>query len=362
MTDFLSKDDILEYNRIIDRLYDYDDYEVGLKNFLHEIQSLVPFDKGDIYVYKHKNEHISFESYMSVGYGNELESYQKEYCEIDDALSLISVPQPVMFRSSDVFLLDERKKTNYYKKHLDPAEMHHSIEGNIHVEENGYIVGIGIHKSRDKGDFDQKHLSIMKMTRPHLSRIAGKLCESRADNPKLFDTSSILSNLDEIGIWMMNWKGELIEKEVGDSILIRKHDDELNNIITKLCISLRGNIEKDRSKKKSSYKMKSKIIISDISYYVDIIYRPEVDKTEGVFAAILYDYTGIIDNILDEMKSKYNLTEREYDVFQCLVKGMSNQEIRDRLFISMPTVKKHLTSIYQKLGVDGRHQLINSIL
>ena len=62
------------------------------------------------------------------------------------------------------------------------------------------------------------------------------------------------------------------------------------------------------------------------------------------------------------MKENFNLSPREYEVFQCLVRGMSNQEIQDELFISLPTVKKHLSNIYQKLGVNGRHQLINSIL
>ena len=65
---------------------------------------------------------------------------------------------------------------------------------------------------------------------------------------------------------------------------------------------------------------------------------------------------------MEDMKEKFNLSQREYDVFQCVVKGMSNQEIQEALFISLPTVKKHLSNIYQKVGVDGRRQLMNSIL
>ena len=66
---FLSKDEIYEYNQIIDNLYSSQDYEEALNDFLYDIQKLVPFEKGDIYTYKQAEEHISVISYISVGYG-----------------------------------------------------------------------------------------------------------------------------------------------------------------------------------------------------------------------------------------------------------------------------------------------------
>lgn len=361
MTDFLSKDEAFEYNQILDSLYDNNNCEEALKRFLINLQSLVFFEKGDIYIYINKGNHISYENYISVGYGHELDTYIEKYCEIDDVLPLISVQQPVMFRSSDIFLIGERKKTNYYQDHLEPAKMHHSIEGNLYVGNNGYVVGLGIHKSREYEDFTLRELDIMKLIRPHLSRIAQRLCENKSTATEIFDTSSVLSSSDKIGIWIWNWQIELVEEKIGGNDFIHNHEDELKNILQTLCRSLRNNIEKD-TEPSNQYRMKSKIIISEKSYYVDIVYRPELEKEQGVFAAILYDYTGIIDNIMFDMKEKFSLTEREYDVFQCMVKGMSNQEIQDHLYISMPTVKKHLTNIYHKLGVEGRHQLIHSIL
>ena len=38
--------------------------------------------------------------------------------------------------------------------------------------------------------------------------------------------------------------------------------------------------------------------------------------------------------------------------------GHSNQEIADRLFISLTTVKSHATSIFGKLGVSSRTQAV----
>ena len=38
--------------------------------------------------------------------------------------------------------------------------------------------------------------------------------------------------------------------------------------------------------------------------------------------------------------------------------GNSNQEIAGKLVISMPTVKRHISNIYTKLGVKSRTQAV----
>ena len=52
------------------------------------------------------------------------------------------------------------------------------------------------------------------------------------------------------------------------------------------------------------------------------------------------------------------LTGREVEVLQLLAKGLSNREISQRLFISLPTVKSHTSNIYGKLGVHSRKEAV----
>jgi DNA-binding CsgD family transcriptional regulator len=52
-----------------------------------------------------------------------------------------------------------------------------------------------------------------------------------------------------------------------------------------------------------------------------------------------------------------NLTPRELQVAQLVSSGLSNQEISDRLRISLQTVKNHMQAIYKKLGVKNRVEL-----
>jgi DNA-binding NarL/FixJ family response regulator len=50
------------------------------------------------------------------------------------------------------------------------------------------------------------------------------------------------------------------------------------------------------------------------------------------------------------------LTPREVEVLQLVAPGLSNREIGQRLHISDKTVRNHLSSIFEKLGVDDRIQ------
>jgi DNA-binding NarL/FixJ family response regulator len=52
------------------------------------------------------------------------------------------------------------------------------------------------------------------------------------------------------------------------------------------------------------------------------------------------------------------LSEREMEVLNCVVGGMSNKEIALRLGISHQTVKNHITSILRKFNVEDRTQAV----
>ncbi len=53
-----------------------------------------------------------------------------------------------------------------------------------------------------------------------------------------------------------------------------------------------------------------------------------------------------------------SLTEREREVLMCLVEGLSNKEIAERLFISDKTVKIHVSKIFKKFDVKSRSQVV----
>jgi DNA-binding NarL/FixJ family response regulator len=63
----------------------------------------------------------------------------------------------------------------------------------------------------------------------------------------------------------------------------------------------------------------------------------------------------------DEARRKVRevLTPREVDIVRMVARGLANREVGEKLFISEGTVKTHLHTIYEKLGLKGRVQLAN---
>jgi len=63
---------------------------------------------------------------------------------------------------------------------------------------------------------------------------------------------------------------------------------------------------------------------------------------------------------IDHSKIKeLELNEREYEVLKLISEGMSNQEIADKLFLALPTIKTHTSNLFTKLNVRSRTQAIH---
>ncbi len=53
------------------------------------------------------------------------------------------------------------------------------------------------------------------------------------------------------------------------------------------------------------------------------------------------------------------LSQRELEVLHLVAAGLTNQQVAERLVISIRTVKKHLENIHSKLGVQNRTQAVS---
>lgn len=81
----------------------------------------------------------------------------------------------------------------------------------------------------------------------------------------------------------------------------------------------------------------------------DIYYTPEVSQILA---------QSVIKKNKKELGENKELTEREIEVLQLVVDGLSNKEIADKLFISVRTVDTHRRNLMEKLEAKNTAELV----
>lgn len=83
-----------------------------------------------------------------------------------------------------------------------------------------------------------------------------------------------------------------------------------------------------------------------------------LNKVLGEFQRMRYGGppTVRLQEEVGESRGAEALTQREMDILEQIVNGLSNAEIGEELFISEKTVKNHITNILRKLGLTDRTQ------
>jgi DNA-binding CsgD family transcriptional regulator len=84
--------------------------------------------------------------------------------------------------------------------------------------------------------------------------------------------------------------------------------------------------------------------------------KPKVEKV--VEEKIVYIKNNTDFTINDAAIQRSGISKRELEVLQLMAEGCSNQEIADKLFVSLSTVKTHTSSLFEKLDVRRRTQAI----
>ena len=112
-----------------------------------------------------------------------------------------------------------------------------------------------------------------------------------------------------------------------------------------------------RSKKSGDFSMKEIIFLKLLSphianhmYKLMILKKNKRVKTEEIIQYI------------NQNEEKLGFSNREREIVDLVIKGKSNLEISDLLFISPETVKRHLSTIYTKSDVQSRTELLARLL
>jgi DNA-binding CsgD family transcriptional regulator len=83
--------------------------------------------------------------------------------------------------------------------------------------------------------------------------------------------------------------------------------------------------------------------------------KPKV-KTLIIEKEIYRDSAGFALN--QKELDSLGVSKRELEVLQLMSEGLSNQEIAEKLFVSLSTIKTHSTKLFEKLEVKRRTQAV----
>lgn len=106
-----------------------------------------------------------------------------------------------------------------------------------------------------------------------------------------------------------------------------------------------------------------RLYIRDLSLEVYVGVVAVLFTALGVWAGRRITYRKVvlasIDFQLDEtLLDRLGISKREHEVLELISKGLSNQEIADKLYVSVNTVKTHSSNLFQKLEVSRRTQAV----
>lgn len=92
---------------------------------------------------------------------------------------------------------------------------------------------------------------------------------------------------------------------------------------------------------------------------IEKVYQGEAWLDRVTLGNLLQQLSSQNQETVDPRAQKISsLTERERQVIALIAEGLKNRQIAERLFISPTTVTHHLSSIYSKLGVSDRLELV----
>ncbi len=92
---------------------------------------------------------------------------------------------------------------------------------------------------------------------------------------------------------------------------------------------------------------------------IEKVYKGEAWLDRLTLGSLIFQMSSQEKETVDPRTRKIaSLTERERQVIALIAEGLKNRQIAERLFISHVTVTHHLSSIYGKLGVSDRLELV----
>ena len=286
-----------------------------------------------------------------------LEIYGQYFYKVD-MFHTVNIPSKMLQKKvvsvTDLMSYNQFVNTEYYNDFFKKMNLDYQVILPLIIDEKMLGV-IGVFKSKDQGEFTQKELLVFNNINRHI-----------AYN---FKTSRFIKSIQNEGFLY-----KTCSHQAPLGILVMAQDLKpvyFNEEGSRICMDITScnSIE-------ASISMVSRLILERITnrlfdgifvcnaYQIRII--PQIipnacGEIETVYIIYMNKNEKPIEKVLDKIREVYSFSNREKEIIEQIYGGLSNEEIAEKLFISIHTVKTHIENIYRKMGINKRTSLFNII-
>lgn len=226
------------------------------------------------------------------------------------------------------------------------------------------------------GGKDENHIFIIANRESNIHIIDTSIQEFIKDvridgyypNNMLQQVDGIASYLDSTSFNGSTIKKELIRGAIFEKL--RSYADTCSNPLVSLYAIYRSNFDKNYPVNQSYYRnFLAKWKKEKSSYFEEFRKKIPISKTNNPFVlAILFVTVFAIGFLISKVSGNFSkkgrhpifeLSGQERKIFALIISGKSNKEISDQLNIGLSTVKSHINSIYSKLDINSRKEILN---
>ncbi|MCD8081957.1 MAG: LuxR C-terminal-related transcriptional regulator [Clostridiales bacterium] len=251
----MEKNDMMNLNNIIYRIYDADDFETMKKNLLHDIRMLIPCLYASILMANRKPGGTIFADPCCVP--EEFLEAEKEYIRLEDVDHLLWTyhsSQPVVIQESRIVSEEKRLSSPIYQSCYGKYDVYDTLQLTI-AHEQVFLGVLTLYRSMEEGVFSDEHAFFLEMICPHLSRIfyrhyetSAKKTEAQTPGVELFSLKQEYALTNREAEILSLLFGNVPDEEITGRLHISPHTlkKHIQNMYHKLGVSSRWELMRFR--------------------------------------------------------------------------------------------------------------------
>lgn len=261
-----------------------------------------------------------------------------------------------VFDLSDIISEEEYELSHFYKNFMKKHDLYYFIKLFLKFDDR-FLGYIKIFRSKNESNFNQRDRLILTELGKHIS--LGLYNSLNIEN-LLNERYAVENYLKKfpVGVIVLDNNYNCINsndlaKEYAEELEINSIKHFKNFFTQKILPEIRLNLYNKNPTKP--------ITVNNFVFKVVPYDRPDLTRLKIYYNIFVMKLPSDLIMKRKKLGRKYNLTTREKEVVSLIIKGYTNKKIGEELFISLSTVKTHISNIYTKTKVNCRIDLLKKI-